>query len=77
MDYYGVDEEGPLPDEQLSTVVVEETLGDIEDEVKELFLAHLHNIAPSIYNADIDPHLEFTYVKDESHSSTDEDEQLT
>ena len=29
MDYYGVDEEGPLPDEQLSTVVVEEMLGDI------------------------------------------------
>ena len=27
--HYGVDEEGPLPDEQLSTVVVEEMLGDI------------------------------------------------
>ena len=29
-----IDKEGPLPDEQLSTVAVEETLGDIEDEVK-------------------------------------------
>ena len=56
LENFGVDENGPIPDEELNTVVVPETLEDVNDELKELFLRRLQNFTA---NEDIDPLVEF------------------
>ena len=60
LENFGVDENGPIPDEELNTVVVPETLEDVNDELKELFLRRLQNFTA---NEDIDPLVEFLPAK--------------
>lgn len=60
LEKFGVDENGPIPDEELNTVVVPETLEDVNDELMELFLRRLHNFTA---NEDVDPLVEFLLAK--------------
>ena len=60
LEKFGVDENGPISDEELNTVVVPETLEDVNDELMELFLRRLHNFTA---NEDVDPLVEFLLAK--------------
>ena len=60
LENFGVDENGPIPDEELNTVVIPETLEDVDDELKDLFLRRLHDFTA---NEDVDPLVEFLQAK--------------
>ena len=60
LDNFGVDENGPIPDKELNTVIIRETLEDVDDELKELFLSRLHDVTT---NEHVDPFVEFLQAK--------------
>ena len=57
LENFGVDENGH---EELNTVVVLETIEDVDDELKKLFLIRLHDFTA---NEDVDPLVEFLQAK--------------
>ena len=57
LENFGMDENGH---EELNTAVVPETIEDVDDELKELFLIRLHDFTA---NEDVDPLVEFHQAK--------------
>ena len=57
LDSFGLDEEGPIADVQVNTVLVPETLEDLSEETKRTFLQRLQHLTSSI--GDVDPIVEF------------------
>ena len=64
MEEFGVDEEGPLPEEQLNTVVVPDTLSEIDNNVLDIFVEHLKQAAPSVFSYEMDYITEFSQAKE-------------
>ena len=64
MEEFGVDEEGPLPEEQLNTVVVPDTLSEIDNNVLDIFVEHLKQAAPSVFSHEMDYITEFSQAKE-------------
>lgn len=56
---YGIDEKGPIPVEELDTVVVPETLSMWTT----MFLVRLNNLTSSVFVTDSDPQIEFLEAK--------------
>ena len=63
LEEFGIDDEGPLHDEQLNTVVVPDTFADIDNDVFELFVQHLEHAASSVFSHEIDYITEFYQAK--------------
>ena len=60
---YGIDEEGPLPEEQLNTISVPVTLADIESDSLEAFLEYLKHSTCPIWNHENDYISEFNQAR--------------
>ena len=63
LDDIGIDDEGPVAEEQLYTVMVPDTFGEIDDRTLKVFVDHLKDTAPAIMNYDIDYCAEFVQAK--------------
>ncbi len=61
LDNFDLDEEGPIADVQVNTVFVPETLQDLSEDTKTIFLQRLHDFTSSI--GDVDPIIEFLEIK--------------
>ena len=63
LDNIGIDDEGPVAEEQLYTVMVPDTFGQIDNNVLNIFVDHLKDTAPTVMNYDIDYCAEFVQAK--------------
>ena len=61
LELFGLDEEGPIADEQMNTIVVPETLETLSEEAKGTFVQQLSRVTAN--TADVDPNVEFLEVK--------------
>uniref|UniRef100_A0A1X7VWR9 Integrase core domain-containing protein n=1 Tax=Amphimedon queenslandica TaxID=400682 RepID=A0A1X7VWR9_AMPQE len=61
LDSFGLDQEGPIADEQTNTVVVPETFESLSEGIKDTFLQQLYQVTSNIGN--IDAIVEFLEVK--------------
>ena len=61
LESFGLDEEGPIVDEQVNTVLVPETLEDLSEETKRIFLQRLYHLTSSV--GDVDPNVEFLEIR--------------
>ena len=61
LESFGLDEEGPIADEQVNTVLVPETLEDLSEKTKRIFLQRLYHLTSSV--GDVDPNVEFLEIR--------------
>ena len=61
LESFGLDEEGPIADEQVNTVLVPETLEDLSEETKRIFLQRLYHLTSRV--GDVDPNVEFLEIR--------------
>ena len=77
VDSFGVDDKGPIVNEQVNTVIVPEKMEDLAEEATEIFLQRLNNLTSNI--GDVDTNVEFLEANStflellESSSDSDSD----
>ncbi len=63
IDIFGVEEEGPIASEELNTVISPETLRNVNEEIRQMFLGQLDRLTSTVFSRDADPHIEFLQAK--------------